>query len=60
MNSALLEKELNRASFSGEEDMRQYLSEIRRYPRLSSEQEQVYALPQCQPSVEPVLPSPLC
>ena len=43
MNSALLEKELNRASFSGEEDMRQYLSEIRRYPRLSSEQEQELA-----------------
>ena len=43
MNSALLEKELNRASFSGEEDMRQYLSEIRRYPRLTAGEERELA-----------------
>lgn len=38
MSLALQEKELNRA-FTGEDDVRQYLSEIRRYPRLSAEEE---------------------
>jgi outer membrane protein assembly factor BamA len=32
MSSALLEKELNSASFLGEDDVRQYLSDIRAFP----------------------------
>ena len=40
MTSALLNQELNNPVSAGEEDMRQYLSEIRRYPRLSIAQEQ--------------------
>ena len=43
MNAALLEKELNRMPAPGEEDMYQYLREIRRYPRLSAEQERELA-----------------
>ncbi len=43
MSSALLEKELNTVPFSGEEDMRQYLSEIRRYPLLTQEAERELA-----------------
>ena len=43
MSSALQEKELNTPSFSGEDDVRQYLSEIRRYPRLSKEEERELA-----------------
>ncbi|MBR4289444.1 MAG: sigma-70 family RNA polymerase sigma factor [Oscillospiraceae bacterium] len=39
MSSALQEKELNTQFFAGEDDVRQYLSEIRRYPRLSPEEE---------------------
>lgn len=39
MSSALLEKELNTPTFSGEDDVRQYLSEIRSFPRLSKEEE---------------------
>ena len=39
MTSSLLEKELNTALPSGEEDMRQYLREIRSYPRLTPEEE---------------------
>jgi len=39
MSLALHEKELNTPSFTGEDDVRQYLSEIRRYPRLSAEEE---------------------
>ena len=43
MSSALLEKELNTPAFSSEDDVRQYLSEIRRYPRLSQEEERELA-----------------
>ena len=43
MSSALQEQELNTPSFSGEDDVRQYLSEIRRYPRLSKEEERELA-----------------
>ena len=43
MTSALLEKELNIPISAGEEDVRQYLSEIRRYPRLTAEQERELA-----------------
>ena len=43
MTSALLEKELNTPAFSGDEDMRQYLSEIRRYPLLSQDAERELA-----------------
>ena len=43
MTSALLTQELNNPVSAGEEDMRQYLSEIRRYPRLSIAQEQELA-----------------
>ena len=43
MNAALREKELNTPPLSGEEDMRQYLSEIRRYPRLTPEEERELA-----------------
>ena len=39
MSSALCEKELNIPACSGEDDVRQYLSEIRRYPRLTAEEE---------------------
>ena len=39
MTSSLLEQELNTPISAGEEDVRQYLSEIRRYPRLTPEQE---------------------
>ena len=39
MTSSLLEQELNTPISAGEEDVRQYLSEIRRYPRLSAEEE---------------------
>ena len=43
MSSALQEKELNTPSFSGEDDVRQYLSEIRSFPRLSKEEERELA-----------------
>ena len=43
MTSALLEKELNTPISAGEEDVRQYLSEIRRYPRLTQEEERALA-----------------
>ncbi len=43
MSSALQEKELNTPAFSSEDDVRQYLSEIRRYPRLSQEEERELA-----------------
>lgn len=44
MTDALLEKETEDATIStGEEDVRQYLQEIRRYPRLSVQQEQELA-----------------
>ena len=43
MSSALLEKELNSASFLGEDDVRQYLSDIRAFPRLTQEQERELA-----------------
>ena len=39
MSSALQEKELNTPTFGGEDDVRQYLSEIRRYPRLTPAEE---------------------
>ena len=39
MTSSLLEQELNTPISAGEEDVRQYLSEIRRFPRLTPEQE---------------------
>ena len=39
MSSALQEKQLNKVTFAGEDDVRQYLSEIRHYPRLTQEQE---------------------
>ena len=43
MSSALLEKELNTAAFGGEDDMRQYLSDIRAFPRLTQEAERELA-----------------
>ena len=43
MTSSLLEQELNTPISRGEEDVRQYLSEIRRYPRLTAEQERELA-----------------
>ena len=43
MSSALLEKELNNAAFGGEDDMRQYLSDIRAFPRLTQEAERELA-----------------
>lgn len=43
MSVTLEEKELNMPPFSGEDDMRQYLSEIRRYPLLTPEQERELA-----------------
>ena len=43
MSSALLEKEMNTPVSNGEEDVRQYLSEIRRYPLLSPEAERELA-----------------
>lgn len=43
MSVALKEKELNMPPFSGEDDVRQYLSEIRRYPLLTQQQERELA-----------------
>ncbi len=43
MSATLKEKELNMPPFSGEDDMRQYLSEIRRYPLLTQEEERKLA-----------------
>ena len=43
MSSALLERELNTPSISGEEDMRQYLSEIRSFPLLTKDAERELA-----------------
>lgn len=43
MSSALKEKELNTSAFTGEDGMRQYLSEIRCYPLLTSEAERELA-----------------
>ena len=43
MTSALLEKELNTPISAGEEDVRQYLNEIRSYPRLTPEEERELA-----------------
>ena len=43
MSIDLKEKELNMPHFSGEDDVRQYLSEIRRYPRLTPEEERELA-----------------
>ncbi len=43
MTSATLEKELNTPISAGDEDVRQYLSEIRRYPRLTAEEERELA-----------------
>lgn len=43
MTSELLEKEMNIPISAGEEDVSQYLSEIRRYPRLTAEQEREVA-----------------
>ena len=43
MSSALLEKELNSAAFAGEDDVRQYLREIRAFPRLTQEEERELA-----------------
>ena len=51
MTPELLEKETTVLS-SGEEDMRQFLSEIRQYPRLTPEQEREL-LYQKQPEQEP-------
>lgn len=39
MSSALQEKQLNNASAGGEDDVSQYLSEIRSFPRLTPEEE---------------------
>ena len=39
MTTALLEQELNNPVSAGEEDVRQYLSEIRRFPRLTAQEE---------------------
>ena len=43
MTSSLLEKELNTPVSLGEEDVRQYLQEIRSYPRLTPEEERELA-----------------
>ena len=43
MTSSLLEQELNTPISTGEEDVRQYLAEIRRYPLLSYEEERELA-----------------
>ena len=43
MTSEILDKELNAPISDGEEDVRQYLSEIRRYPRLTAEEEREIA-----------------
>ena len=43
MSIDLKEKELNIPAFSGEDDMRQYLREIRSYPRLTQEEERELA-----------------
>ena len=43
MSSALGQKEMNRAPFGGEDDVRQYLSEIRSFPRLTPEEERELA-----------------
>ena len=43
MSSALQEKELNTTAFSSEDEVSRYLSEIRRYPRLTPEQERELA-----------------
>ena len=43
MSSVLLEKELNKALFDGEEGVRQYLNEIRSFPRLTPEAERELA-----------------
>jgi len=43
MTAEILDKELNAPISDGEEDVRQYLSEIRRYPRLTAEEEREIA-----------------
>ena len=43
MTEALLKKDMQPAVHSGDEDMRQYLSEIHRYPLLTAEQERELA-----------------
>ena len=43
MSLELAEKELETTGSAGEDDMRQYLSEIRRYPRLTPEEERALA-----------------
>jgi len=43
MSSALLDKELNIPAFSGEDDVSQYLREIRTFPRLTQEEERELA-----------------
>jgi len=43
MNSALEQKELNKLSLAGEDDVRQYLSEIRSFPRLTQDEERELA-----------------
>ena len=43
MTSVLKEKETNTLVSAGEDDVRQYLSEIRRYPRLTPEEERALA-----------------
>lgn len=43
MTNALLEKEEQTAVCSGDEDVRQYLREIRQYPRLTAQEEQALA-----------------
>ena len=43
MNSVLQEEELNRVPFGGDDDVSLYLREIRRYPRLTQEQERELA-----------------
>ena len=43
MSSALLDKELNIPAFSGEDDVSQYLREIRTFPRLTPEEERELA-----------------
>ena len=43
MSSALEQKELNRSVFDGEDDVRQYLREIRAFPRLTQEAERELA-----------------
>jgi len=43
MNSTLQEKEMNSAPLGGEDDVRQYLKEIRSFPRLTPEEERELA-----------------